>query len=80
MRTALSIQTGVGVLEDILQVSVLDWPLCHDSEYKRFFLCSAEQVVPLVCLCVILPESRRIYGENTEKTNKKEKLMNDRCI
>jgi hypothetical protein len=44
------------------------------------FFVPRNKLFRLVCPCVILPESTRIYGENTGKTYKKEKLMNEICI
>jgi hypothetical protein len=54
-------------------------PILCDFPHKGevVFFVPRNKLFRLVCPCVIIPESTRIYGENTGKTYE-EKLMNDR--
>jgi hypothetical protein len=56
------------------------YSMCLSLPMEVVFFVPRNKLFRLVCPCVILPESTRIYGENTGKTYKKEKLMNEICI
>ena len=52
---------------------VLQWGITLESQVVHFYCCLGRVFILLqntlfclVCLCITLPESTRIYGENTE--------------